>query len=43
MCLNMPEYAGIYVSIPKSARMSFVLHAPILIPCLHGYLFQRIF
>ena len=43
MCLNMPEYAGIYVNIPKSTWMSFVLHAPIVIPCLLGYLFRRIF
>ena len=30
----MSEYARIYVNMPKSARMAFVLYFPILIPCL---------
>ena len=34
-CLIMPEY----VSIPKSAWMAFVLHVPIVIPCLHENVF----
>ena len=30
----MPEYAGIYLNILKSTRMSFALHAPVVILCL---------
>ena len=32
--LNMSEYAGIRVNMPKSALMAFVLYLPIVIPCL---------
>ena len=39
----MSECAEIYLNIPKSAWMSFVLHFPIVIPWLLGYLFQQIF
>ena len=28
------EYAGICVNVPKSARIAFALHIPIVIPCL---------
>ena len=34
MCLNIPEYAGIYVNILKSIGVTFVLHASIVILCL---------
>ena len=34
VCLNMPEHAGICVDMPKSAWMTFVLHLPVVIPCL---------
>ena len=33
--LNMPEYAGKCVNVPKSAWMTFVLHFPIVIFCLY--------
>ena len=32
--LNMSEYAGICVHMPKSAKMTFVLYFPIVIPYL---------
>ena len=32
--LNMPEYAGICVNMPKSAKKAFALHFPAVIPCL---------
>ena len=32
ICL-MSQYTGIYVNMPKSAWMTFVLHFPIVIPC----------
>ena len=34
ICLDMPEYAGICVNMPKSAWIAFVLYFPIVIPCL---------
>ena len=34
ICLTMDKYTGICVNIPKSPWMSFVLHFPIVIPCL---------
>ena len=34
ICLNISEYAGLYVNILKSAWISFVLHTPIVILCL---------
>ena len=30
--MNVAEYAGIYIDIPKSVSMAFVLHFPIVIP-----------
>ena len=30
----MLKYAGICVNMPKSARLAFVSHVPIVIPCL---------
>ena len=39
LCLIMREYAEIYVNMPKSAWMTFVLHFHIL---MCGYLFQRV-
>ena len=32
--LNMSAHAGICVNMPKSVWMAFVLHFPIVIPCL---------
>ena len=32
--MNIPENADICVTMPKSARMAFVLYFPIVIPCL---------
>ena len=32
--LNMPEYVGIYINMPKFAWMAFVLHVTNLIPWL---------
>ena len=34
ICLYMSELAGIWVNIPKSSWMVFVLYLPIVIPCL---------
>ena len=34
ICVDMSEYAGICVNMPKSARIVFVLYFPIAIPCL---------
>ena len=34
ICLDMSEYAGICVNMPKSAWIAFVLYIPIVIPCL---------
>ena len=34
ICLDMSEYAGIWVNMPKSAWIAFVLYFPIVIPCL---------
>ena len=36
---NMLDYARMCVNIPKSASMAFVLHVPIVIPCLLEYVF----
>ena len=33
ICLNMPEYPGILVNIPKSGWMSFFSQVFIVIPC----------
>ena len=30
----MTEYIGTYVNKPKFAQIAFVLHVPIVIPCL---------
>ena len=35
----MLDYARMCVNIPKSASMAFVLHVPIVIPCLLEYVF----
>ena len=34
ICLDMSEYAGIWVNVPKFAWIAFVLYIPIVIPCL---------
>ena len=34
LCLNITKYAGVYVNMPKSVWMAFVLHLPIVIPRL---------
>ena len=34
ICVHMPGYARIGVNIPKYALMAFVLHLPIVMPCL---------
>ena len=34
ICLNMPKYVGICVNMSKYAWVAFVIHVPILIPCL---------
>ena len=34
ICLIMARYAAIFVNMPKSAWMTFVLHFPIVTPCL---------
>ena len=33
ICLDMSEYAGICVNMPKSAWITFLLYFPIVIPC----------
>ena len=34
ICIHMPGYTRICVNMPKYAWMAFVLHFPIVIPCL---------
>ena len=34
ICLDMFEYPGIWVNMPKSAWIAFVLYFPIVVPCL---------